>query len=117
MKNITIVVAMLAIATSGCGPEADIGAEKAVLRAVVDSLEIAFETNSTELLAALFSHSADNVFIGTDSAERWVGYERFIEAHKRVFASIEKGSKIASREVAVDIDKTGDAAWMSFLMD
>jgi ketosteroid isomerase-like protein len=117
MKELAIVAAMLTITFTSCGPEADIGAEKAVLRAVVDSLEIAFETNSTDLLGAVISNGSDNVFFGTDSAERFVGYEAFIEAHKRLFASIDRGSTIASREVVVDIDKTGDAAWMSFLMD
>ena len=117
MKENAIAVAMLAITLASCGPKADIVAERAVLRGLVDSLEIAFETNSIELLGAVFSHGSDNVFFGTDSAERWVGYDRFIEAHRRVFGSIERGSKIATREVAVDISKTGDAAWMSFLMD
>ena len=117
MKNIAIVVAMLAITITSCGPKDDIVAEKAVLRGLVDSLEIAFETNSIDILAGVFSHGSDNVFFGTDSAERWVGYDRFIEAHRRVFASIEKGSQITSRDIAVGIDKTGDAAWISFLMD
>lgn len=117
MKNVAIILSMLAVTVIGCGPKVDRIAEKAALRAVVDSLEIAFETNSTELLAALFSHDSDNVFFGTDSAERFVGYEQFIEAHKRVFASIDKGSQLTSREVVVDIDQAGDAAWISFLMD
>jgi uncharacterized protein (TIGR02246 family) len=117
MKNFVIFVVILVLTFCSCAPKADIEAEKAVVRAVVDSLEMAFETNSPELLAKLFSHSPDNIFFGTDSAERWVGYDHFIEAQKRAFASIEKGSQVTSREVVVGINESGDAACISYLMD
>lgn len=117
MKNIVIVVVILVLTLCSCAPKVDTNAEKALIRAVVDSLETANETNSPELLSRMFSHSPDNIFFGTDAAERWVGYDQFIDAQKRAFASIEKGSQATMREVAVGIDKSGDAAWISGLMD
>ena len=117
MKNfITLVVATILI-VSGCTPKVDIEAEKTAVRAVVDDLERAFETNDPELLAQLFSHSPDNIFFGTDADERFVGYDSFIKAQKQFFVSVEKGSEITFHDVVLDINKSGDAAWTSCLMD
>jgi uncharacterized protein (TIGR02246 family) len=117
MKYLAIIGVALVITFCSCAPKPDFLAEKARVRAVVDSLVTCNETNNPELFAKLFSHSPDNVFFGTDSAERWVGYVPLMEAQKRSYASIDKGSQITAREVVVGIDKSGDAAWVSCLMD
>ncbi len=117
MKNFIILVVATILIVSGCTPKVDIEAEKAVVRAVVNDLEKALETNDLELLSKLFSHSPDNIFIGTDMAERWVGYDSFIEAHKQFFVSVEKGSEITSHDVVLAINKSGDVAWVSSLGD
>ena len=113
---IILVVATILI-VSGCTPKVDIEAEKTLVRVVFDDLEKAFETNDLELLSKLFSHSPDNIFIGTDAAERLVGYDRLIEAQKQFIVSVEKGSEITKHDVVLAINKSGDAAWVSFLMD
>jgi ketosteroid isomerase-like protein len=117
MKTSVIFTMLLFLEFCGCAPKADIQAEKAAVRAIVDSLETAMETNNLDMLARIVSHSPDNVFLGTDSAERWIGYEPFIDAEKRSFASIEQGSQVTSRDVVVGVNTGGDAAWVSYLMD
>ena len=117
MKTLVILTASLLLAFCSCAPKADIPAEKASVRAIVDSLKTAWETNNSDILARVFSHSPDNIFFGTDSAEHWIGYEPFIDAQKRSFASIEQGSQITLRDVVVGINSGGDAAWVSCLMD
>ncbi len=117
MKNFIILVIAAFLIMSGCTPKVDIDAEKTAVRLVIDDLEKAFETNDLELLSKLFSHNTDNIFIGTDAAERWVGYDRFIEAQKQFFISVEKGSEITFNDVVLDINKSGEAAWTSYLMD
>jgi ketosteroid isomerase-like protein len=117
MKTLVILSTLLLLAFFSCAPKADIQAEKAAVRAIVDSLKTAFETNNSDILARVFSHSPDNVFFGTDSAECWVGYEPFIDAQKSSYASIEQGSQITFRDVVVGINSGGDAAWVSYLID
>ncbi len=117
MKTFMILTMLVSLAFCSCAPKADIQAEKAAVRAIVDSLETAMETNNPDILARIVSHSPDNVFLGTDSAERWIGYEPFIDAEKRSFASVEQGSQVTSRDVVVGVNTEGDAAWVSYLMD
>lgn len=117
MKNSIIPVVAIILMVSGCTPKVDIEAEKTAVRAVINDVNRAFETNDPELLAQLVSHSPDNIFFGTDMAERWVGFNSFIEAQKQFFVSLEIGSEITMHDVVFAINKSGDAAWMSYLMD
>jgi ketosteroid isomerase-like protein len=117
MKTLVILTVLLLLAFIGCAPKADIQADKAAVRAIVDSMVIAMETNNLDVLTRIFSHSPDNVFFGTDSAERFVGYESLIDATKRQFASVEPGSQMTLRDVVVGISTDGDAAWVSYLAD
>ncbi|MGA9365570.1 MAG: nuclear transport factor 2 family protein [Bacteroidota bacterium] len=117
MKTLVILTASLVLAFCSCAPKPDIQAEKAAVRAIIDSLKTASETNNSDILATIFSHSPDNIFFGTDSAERWVGYESIIDAFKRTFASVEPGSQMTLRDVVVGVSSDGDAAWVSYLTD
>jgi ketosteroid isomerase-like protein len=117
MKTLVILTVLLLLAFIGCAPKADVQADKAAVRAILDSMVVAMETNNLDIMTRIVSHSPDNVFLGTDSAERWVGYESFIDATKRVFASVEPGSQMTLRDVVVGVSKGGDAAWVSFLCD
>ena len=117
MKTLLVLTASLLLVFCSCAPKADVQADKAAVRAIVDSLVIATETNNVDLMARIFSHRPDNVFFGTDSAERFVGYESFIEAAKRQVASVEPGGKMTLRDVVVGISPDGDAAWVSYLAD
>jgi ketosteroid isomerase-like protein len=117
MKTLVILTVLLLLAFIGCAPKADIQAEKAAVLAIIDSLKTASDTNNSDIFATIFSHSPDNVFFGTDSAEHFVGYESFIDATKRSFASVEPGSQMTLRDVVVGISTDGDAAWVSYLAD
>jgi ketosteroid isomerase-like protein len=117
MKTFMIFAGLLLLTFCSCAPKADIQAEKAAVRAIIDSLKTASETNNSDILARIVSHSSDNVFFGTDSAERWVGYESIIDAFKRTIASVEPGSQMTLRDVVVGVSSDGDAAWVSYLTD
>jgi uncharacterized protein (TIGR02246 family) len=117
MKTLVILTVLLLLAFIGCAPKADVQADKAAVRAIVDSLMIATQTNNLDIFARIFSHSPDNVFFGTDSAERFVGYESLIEATKRQVASVESGGQMTLRDVVIGISTDGDAAWVSYLAD
>jgi ketosteroid isomerase-like protein len=117
MKTFMIFAGLFLLTLCSCAPKVDIQAEKIAVRATVDSLMTALETNNIEILARVFSHDPDNVFFGTDTAERFVGYESFIDATKRQFVSVEPGCQITLRDVVVGISKDGDAAWVSYLSD
>jgi ketosteroid isomerase-like protein len=117
MKTLVILTVLLLLAFTGCAPKADVQADKAAVRAIVDSLMIATQTNNLDIFARIFSHDADNVFFGTDSAEHFVGYESLIDATKRNFASVEPGSQMPLRDVVVGVSKGGNAAWVSYLCD
>jgi ketosteroid isomerase-like protein len=117
MKTLVILTVLLLLAFTGCAPKADVQADKAAVRAIVDSLVIATQTNSLAIFARIFSHDPGNVFFGTDSAEHFVGFESFIDATKRNFASVEPGSQMPLRDVVVGVSKGGNAAWVSYLCD
>jgi len=117
MKNFIILATIMFMIVIGCSSKINNEAEKTVIQSIVNDVEKAFETNNPELLSKIFSHSPDNIFIGTDAAERWVGYDAFIEAQKRFFTSIETGSQITFRDIVLSINKSGDTAVVSHLMD
>jgi len=117
MKTLVILTMLLFLAFIGCAPKVDVQVDKAAVRAIVDSMIIAVETNNLDIMTRIVSHSPDNVFFGTDSAEHFVGYESFIDAMKRSFASVEPGSQMPLRDVVVGVSKGGDAAWVSYLCD
>ncbi len=117
MKTLVILSTSLLLAFCSCAPKADMQADKAAVRVIVDSLTVAMETNNLDILTRIVSHSPDNAFFGTDSAEHFVGYESFIDATKRSFASVEPGSQMPLRDVVVGVSKGGDAAWVSYLCD
>jgi ketosteroid isomerase-like protein len=56
------------------------------------------------------------VSLGTDAAERWVGYESFENSMKKQFESTEEG-KGTSRERVITVHKSGEVAWWSELWD
>jgi uncharacterized protein (TIGR02246 family) len=101
----------------GCAPHVDLDAEKTKVQAVVDNMEKALENNDLELLSSIISQSPKNVFMGTDLSEYWIGFDKFINAHKQVFTSVDKGSNISFNDLRIDISKSGDAAWVSGTMD
>ena len=115
-KLFVTLITLLVIIIS-CQKKFDIEIEKSAVNVVINDIEKVFETNDAELLSKLVSHNPDNIFFGTDAAERFVGYDNFIEAQKRFFSSVEKGGEITFRDIVTKIGKNGDVAWVSFFMD
>jgi ketosteroid isomerase-like protein len=94
----------------------DPGAAKAEVNALLDRLEQANETGDLALLAEAFSRDPEIVILGTDAAERWVGYGPFAEAMERMFKSF-ADTEIVSRDRVVQIASTGNVAWFTEIWD
>jgi uncharacterized protein (TIGR02246 family) len=112
-----ITLITLLVMNISCQKKVNIDAEKTAVNAVINDMEKVFETNDAELLSKIVSHNPDNIFLGTDAAECFVGYDNFMEAQKRFFISVEKGGEMTFRDVVTKIGKNGDVAWVSCLMD
>lgn len=94
----------------------DPDAAKAEVDALLDRLEQANETGDLALLAEAFSHDPEIVILGTDAAERWVGYGPFAEAMERMFKSF-SDTEIVSRDRVVQVASTGNVALFSEIWD
>jgi len=97
-------------------PAVDIDAEKAKVKSVVDMVETAFETEDMEILSKCFSRNPDMIIFGTDAAERWVGWDAFAEAQQQFFEALEE-CDISTKDLVIKVHKTGEVAWVSWLMD
>lgn len=94
----------------------DLGAAKAEVHALLDKLRQANATGDMALLAEMFSRDPEIVILGTDVAERWIGYGPFAEAMGRMFGSF-SDTEIVSRDRAVQVAATGNVAWFSEIWD
>jgi ketosteroid isomerase-like protein len=94
----------------------DLEAAKVAVNSVLDQWMQMVDTENLELFSKLIAHDPDMVSFGTDSAERWVGYESFENAMKKQFESVEV-SKGTSRERVIVVHKSGEVAWLSCLWD
>lgn len=94
----------------------DPDAAKAGVGALIDKLRLANATGDMALLAELFSPDPEIVILGTDAAERWVGYGLFAEAMERMFKSF-SDTEIVSRDRVVQSAATGNVAWFSEIWD
>lgn len=95
---------------------ADLEAAKAAVNAVLDQYIRCVETEDMELMAKIIAHDPDMVCIGTDAAERLVGYKALMDTMKKQFESAED-TKMVSRERVVVVHGSGEVAWWSELVD
>ncbi len=97
-------------------PVVDIEAEKVAVKAWTDDFVTSWETGDMELFSKIVAHDDDMVAFGTDAAEHFIGWEPLIESmQKQIDAS--ENVQITTRELSIKVHKSGDVAWVSFLMD
>ena len=94
----------------------DLEGAKAAVNSVINLCYESFETENMDLLSKLIAHDPDIIVFGTDAAERWVGYEPLAESMKKQFESFEE-AKYTSRERVIKVNKSGEVAWWSELLD
>ncbi len=97
-------------------PGADIEVEKAAVKALIDDFVTCWETEDMELFSKIFAHDDDMVMFGTDAAEHFVGWEPMKEAMLKQFDAAEN-VQVETRELSIKVHKSGEVAWVSFLMD
>jgi len=94
----------------------DLGVAKAEVNALLERLEKANQTADMTLLSETFSRDPEIVILGTDAAERWVGYGPFAEAMEKMFQSF-SDTEIVSRDRVIQVASAGNVAWFSEIWD
>ena len=100
---------------AGTGP-VDLEAEKNAASAVLSKLWSAFKNQDLDLLSQVFAHDPEMIIFGTDAAERWVGFESFMEAEERMFAAFDV-EEMSIRDEVVAVHDSGAVAWFSAVLD
>jgi len=94
----------------------DLEAAKVGVNSVLNQMIQAYETENIDLFSKIIAHDPDIVMLGTDAAERFVGYEPVEESMKKQFESYEE-SKLTSKERVIKVHQSGEVAWWSELWD
>jgi ketosteroid isomerase-like protein len=102
--------------TKEVAPVVNLEAEKAAVKTVLDQFIQASKIEDMELFSKIMAHDDDMVNLGTDAAERWVGWEPFKNSIEKQFASLEE-TDISVREQVIKVHKSGEVAWFSEFMD
>ena len=90
--------------------------EETATKEVMKKFWQSFETSDINLVSEVMAHDLDMVIIGTDAAERWIGYEEFRTAMEQQFAAMESVETSLYDEV-FKIHDRGDVAWYSGMAD
>jgi len=83
---------------------------------VLDQFPKAWETKDMARVTQIMAHDPEMILIGTDAAERLVGWEQIKSSLERQFAALEKVQAIAHDRI-IKVSRGGDAAWASELWD
>jgi ketosteroid isomerase-like protein len=96
--------------------QVDLEIEETAAKEVMNQFWRSFETSDINLVSEVMAHDPDMVIIGTDAAERWVGYEEFRTAMEQQFAAMESLQASLHHEV-FKIHHSGEVAWYSGVAD
>ena len=117
---LSVVIFMTLFLSCRCQQEAAVlGAveiEETAVKAAMNQFWQSFETSDISLVSEVMAHDPDMVIIGTDAAERWVGYEEFRTAMEQQFAAMESLQTSLHHEV-FKIHHSGEVAWYSGIAD
>jgi len=97
-------------------PVVDVEAEKVAVKTVLDEWIHCFETEDMESVSKIIAPDDDLVVFGTDAAEHFIGWEPFKESLQNQFDAAENVDA-SIREEVVKVHKSGEAAWISCLLD
>ena len=94
----------------------NIEAEKTAVKAWFDDFVTSWQTEDLDLFSKIIAHDDDMIMFGTDAAEHFVGWEPVIESMRKQFDASEN-VHISTKELSIKVHKSGEVAWLSFLMD
>ncbi len=122
MKKLLMVIPLVFLLcfTFGCQqgeevaeePVVDIEAEKASVKDFLYQFEQAFGSLDLELLSKFIAQDDDLIFIGTDAAEYWIGWEPVDEALKAINEAIDSLEILVDKQTIV-VHKSGEVARFS----
>jgi ketosteroid isomerase-like protein len=90
----------------------DLAAQETAVKEVMGRFWQSFQTGDINLLSEVTAGDSDLVMIGTDAAERWIGYEAFKMAMEQQFSATESVQTSLSDEI-YKIHHSGEVAWYS----
>ena len=120
MKNLFITLLILAtlsmganyencLASSVYNNEFDIEVEKTKIKAVLEKLDKALQTENMELFSEVFAHDQDIIIIGPDFREKAIGWETLVKMQNRQFRDLENLT-ISLIDQKINIGNSGDVA-------
>jgi uncharacterized protein (TIGR02246 family) len=115
-KRFAVVIVATFALTISCVQQVNLESEEAAAKAVVAQLWQAFESQDLDLLSQVMAHDPDMIIIGTDAAERWVGYEAFMAAEEQMAAGFDV-EQLSVHDEVLTIHGSGKAAWFSVILD
>ena len=94
----------------------DLDNEQTQVKAVLDQLIKASETEDMESLSQVYAHDDDMVIFGTDVGERLVGWDALKALMQKQFDATED-SQLNVRDEVVHVHESGRVAWFSETID
>ena len=93
-------------------PVVDIKAEEASVKDFLYQFEKALSSMDLESVSKFIAQDDDIVFIGTDTAEYWTGWEPVEEAFKAIYEAIDSWEILVDKQT-LRVHKSGEVAWFS----
>lgn len=114
-----VSLTLIVMTAFGCAPRQEAvnrAEEELAVKAVVNQLTTALESENMNLLSQTMAHDAVMVNFGTDAAERWVGWDALAGAAQKQFDSFED-TQLSVRDQVIQLSAGGDVAWFSEVVD
>jgi ketosteroid isomerase-like protein len=93
-------------------PVVDLEAEAASVKDFLYQFEQALGSNDLELVSKFLAQDDDLVFIGTDEAEYWTGWQSVKEAFIALYATVDSWEIIVDKQT-IKVHKSAEVAWFS----
>jgi uncharacterized protein (TIGR02246 family) len=117
MTKIVATCAVLTLVLAGFAPPASADeSETAAVRAVLDQVVRAWDTNDVSLISGIIAHDSDMVSFGTDAAERFVGWDALKASIEKQFTTY-TGTKAVVKHRDIKLAADGSVAWAAEVMD
>jgi uncharacterized protein (TIGR02246 family) len=90
--------------------------DAADVKIVMDKFVRAWETNDISLIDAIVAKDKDAVWIGTDAAEFFVGYEPLRVSTAKQFG-LYQGTKLTLKDLSIKLSASRSVAWVTAIVD
>lgn len=117
MKHLFIIYITIALVLiMGCQRAVDIAAEKAAIKAILDSYILSVEKEDIELYSKILINDSDMVNFGTNVSQRIVGWDALRKAIEEQNAALSE-TAITQSDVTINVSPNGKFAWATSLWD